>query len=128
MPRKRRAIAVVVPDASPLLTLAAVDRLSIFSLFTVPVTIVAVVAEEAQRSENDTTGRVARWLAARLNNVSIAETMVGFGLRTKRERGEQPPTTNLGEIAVDEFATALAKRGHPNQIPLVWFEDPDVLE
>jgi hypothetical protein len=34
----------------------------------------------------------------------------------------------LGEIAVDEYATQVALRGSPIFIPLVLFEDPDVLE
>jgi hypothetical protein len=46
----------------------------------------------------------------------------------RRERGEDPPTGQLGEIAVDEHATALARQGNPALVPLVLFEDPDVLE
>jgi hypothetical protein len=62
------------------------------------------------------------------NRVVIAETLVGLGFRTKLERGETPSSSNLGEIAVDEYATQVALRGSPTFIPLVLFEDPDVLE
>jgi hypothetical protein len=34
----------------------------------------------------------------------------------------------LGEIAVDEYATALARSTGPSFVPLVLFEDPDVLD
>ena len=53
---------------------------------------------------------------------------IGFGFKTKLERGEAPPSGNLGEIAVDEYATRLAHRGSQTFVPLVLFEDPDVLE
>ncbi len=54
--------------------------------------------------------------------------MVGLGFRTKMERGKSPRCGNLGEIAVDEYATDLARHASPNFVPLVLFEDPNVLE
>ncbi len=37
------------------------------------------------------------------------------------------PTTTC-EIAVDEYATRLARQDDPRVVPLVLFEDPDILE
>lgn len=128
MIRRNTPITLVVPDASPLLSLGRVDRLDIFSAFVVPIHIVDVVAEEAVRPQNDVNSAVRAWLDKRPNNVSIVETNVGLGLKHRRERGETPQTGNLGEIAVDEYATVLARQGSDRLIPLVLFEDPDMLE
>jgi hypothetical protein len=62
------------------------------------------------------------------NRIAIIETWVEFGFRTKLERGETPKSGNRGEIAVDEYATQLALAASPTFVPLVLFEDPDVLE
>ncbi len=128
MVRKRVPTALIVPDASPLVTLGRVGRLDVLSLFTVPIHIVDVVLEEAQRSPNDTSGAVRRWWETRPNNVQEVSTLVGDGLRYRRSRGENPKTGGLGEIAVDEYASIVARTGRQDEIPLVLFEDPDILE
>jgi hypothetical protein len=126
--RERKTIKVIIPDASPLLTLARVGRLDVFRHFVVPIQIVDVVREEALRAANDVTGNVRKWFDALPNNVEIVDTTVGLGLQARRARGEDPSTGQIGEIAVDELATGLARQGNPTMIPLVLFEDPDVLE
>ena len=128
MVRKRVPTKLIVPDASPLVTLGRVGRLDVLSLFTVPVHVVDVVLEEARRPRNDTSGAVRRWWEMRPNNVQEVSTLVGDGLRYRRSRGESPKTGGLGEIAVDEYASMLARTGGREEIPLVLFEDPDMLE
>lgn len=98
MIRRNVPITLVVPDASPLLSLGRIGRLDIFSAFVVPIHIVDVVAEEAVRPQNDVNGAVRAWLDKRPNNISIIETNVGLGLRHRRERGETPQTGNLGRL------------------------------
>jgi hypothetical protein len=120
--------AVIIPDASPVLTLARVGRLDLFETFSAPVHIVNQVHYEITRASNDPDGKVAAWLERMGNQINIVETLVGFGFRTKLERGEAPRSRNLGEIAVDEYATQLALTAPPGFIPLVLFEDPDVLQ
>jgi hypothetical protein len=126
--RERKTIKVIIPDASPLLTLARVGRLDVLRHFVVTIQVVDVVKEEALRPVNDVTGNLRKWFDALPNNVEIVDTTVGLGLQARRQRGEDPPTGQLGEIAVDEHATVLARQGNPAVIPLVLFEDPDVLE
>jgi hypothetical protein len=53
---------------------------------------------------------------------------VGVGYQTRRARNPQEPGGNLGEIAVDEYATALAHSTAPGFVPLVLFEDPDIMQ
>jgi hypothetical protein len=69
--RKRGAITVIIPDASPLLTLARVGRLDVFRHFVVPIQIVDLVKEEALRPVNDVTENVKRWFDTLPNNVEV---------------------------------------------------------
>jgi len=128
MPRKAVDVAVIIPDASPVLTLARIGRLDLFETFATPIEIVDQVHYEITKSANDPDGKVAAWLNRMSNRITIVETMVGLGFRTRLERGETPRGASLGEIAVDEYATQLARAGAPSFFPLVLFEDPDVLE
>ena len=121
-------LGAAVTHVSPLLTLARVGRLDVFRHFVVTIQIVDVVREEALRAANDVTENVRKWFDALPNNVEIVDTTVGLGLQARRARGEDPSTGQLGEIAVDEYATGLSRQGNPAMIPLVLFEDPDVLE
>ena len=111
-----------------MLTLARIGRLDLFDTFTAPIHIVDQVRYEITREANDPKGEVKAWLQQMSNRVIIEETLVGLGFQTKVECGETPSIANLGEIAVDEYATSLAWRGSPTFVPLVPFEDPDVLE
>src|SRR5476649_1283425 len=106
-------VAVIIPDASPVITLARIDRLDLFETFTAPMQIVDQVRYEITRPANDPDGKVAAWLLRMGNRIAVVETLVGFGFRTKLERGEMPRGGNLGEIAVDEYATQLALAASP---------------
>lgn len=128
MTRKTVDIAVIIPDASPVLTLARIGRLDLLGSFAVPVRIVDQVYDEITRPENDPKGEVADGLRRLHNQIEIVETNVGLGYKTRRARDPQAPSGNLGEIAVDEYATALAHGTGPAFIPLVLFEDPDVMD
>ena len=128
MSRKPVEVAVIIPDSSPVLTLARIGRLDLFETFSTPIEIVDQVRYEITKPANDPDGKVAAWLERMGNRITIVETLVGFGFRIKMERGETPRGGNLGEIAIDEYATRLALTAPPAFVPLVLFEDPDVLE
>jgi hypothetical protein len=128
MARRSIDVAVIIPDASPVLTLARVGRLDLLGTFAVPVQIVDQVHYEITKPENDPKGDVAAGLQRLHNQIEIVETNVGVGFATRRARDPQTPGGGLGEIAVDEYATALAHSTGPNFVPLVLFEDPDVME
>jgi hypothetical protein len=128
MARKVIDVAVIIPDASPVLTLARIGRIDLLASFTVPIRIVDQVLFEITKPENDPAGEVAAALHRLDNRVEIIETNVGVGFRTRRANNPREPAGNLGEIAVDEYATMLAHTTGPGFVPLVLFEDPDVLE
>jgi hypothetical protein len=114
-------VAVIIPDASPVITLARIDRLDLFETFSAPIQIVDQVRYEITRPANDPDGKVAAWLLRMGNRITVVETLVGFGFRTKLERGETPRGGNLGEIAVDEYATQLTLAASSTFVPLVLF-------
>jgi hypothetical protein len=128
MARKSVDVAVIIPDASPVLTLARINRLDLFETFAAPVQIVDQVHYEITKAANDPNGLVAAWLKRMGNRIAIIETNVGIGFQVRRSRNPDTPGGNLGEIAVDEYATQLALAASPTFIPLVLFEDPDILE
>jgi len=59
MTRKIVDIAVIIPDASPVLTLARIHRLDLFETFSAPIEIVDQVHYEITKPANDPEGRVA---------------------------------------------------------------------
>jgi hypothetical protein len=128
MARRIVDVAVIIPDASPVLTLARIGRIDLLGSFTVPIKIVDQVYFEITKPENDPAGEVAAALNRLHNHIEIIETNVGVGFQTRRARNPREPSGNLGEIAVDEYATMLAHTTGPGFVPLVLFEDPDVME
>jgi hypothetical protein len=125
--RKVVDVAVIIPDASPVLTLARVGRIDLLGSFSVPLHIVDQVLYEITKPENDPQGTVAAGLAPLHNQIRIIETNVGVGFRVRRARDPATPSGNLGEIAIDEYASLLANTTGPGFVPLVLFEDPDVM-
>jgi hypothetical protein len=128
MARKIVDVAVIIPDASPVLTLARVGRVDLLAGFTAPIKIVDQVQYEITKPQNDPRGEVVAALERLHNQIEIVETNVGVGFLERRARNPQEPSADLGEIAVEEYATSLARTSGPSFVPLVLFEDPDVLE
>ena len=128
MSRKVVDVAVILPDASPVLTLARVGRVELLGSFSLPIKIVDQVFYEVTKPQNDSDGLVASGFRLLHNQIEVIETNVGVGYQTRRSRNPTEPSGNLGEIAVDEYATTLAGTSGPSFIPLVLFEDPDVME
>jgi hypothetical protein len=128
MARKKAVdVALIIPDASPVLTLARIDRLELLMAFDVPIRIVDQVHYEITKPENDPQGRVTDFLRRHGNRIEIVETVVGTGFQTLRRRDPETPSSDLGELAVSEYARRLIKTSGPHFVPLVLFEDPDML-
>ena len=121
-------VAVIIPDASPLLTLARIDRLDLLATFRVPIHIVDQVVYEVSKPEHDPSGKITAFLKRSSNQIQIVETAVGAGFKLMRERDPSTKSSNLGEAAVNEYALRLRRTNTPSFVPMVLFEDPDVLE
>ena len=97
MTRKIVDIAVIIPDASPVLTLARIGRIDLFGTFAVPVRIVDQVHDEITQPENDPRGDIAVALHRLHNHIEIVETNVGAGFRARRARGETREPQSRGD-------------------------------
>ena len=124
MPRKMVDVAVIIPDASPVRTLGGIDRIDLLGRFSVPVRVVDQVYYEITKPANDPKGEVAAGLRRLHNQIEIVETNVGVGFQTRLGRDPLTPSGNLGEIAVDEYATMLAHSTGPAFVPLVLLRTP----
>ena len=121
-------VAVIIPDASPVLTLARIGRVDLLGSFSIPIHIVDQVHYEITKNANDPDGKIAAALHRLHNQIVIIQTATGAGFRTLRATDPKFPSKNLGEQAVDEYARRIARLQSPILIPLVLFEDPDVLK
>ena len=110
---------MIIPDASPVLTLVRIGRLDLLGSFTVPVRIVDQVHYEITKPENDTNGEAAAGLARLHNQIEIVETNVGVGYQIRRARNPQEPSGNLGEI--EWTNTRLRWRGAPARALSRWY-------
>jgi hypothetical protein len=129
MPKRKKEsvdVAVILADASPILTLQRIGRLDVFGMFNVPIHIVDQVHWEVTRSENDPTATIADTLKRMGNQIEIIETLTGLGFQAKRARDPKTPSGSVGELAVNEYAISLIRSGGPRFVPLVFYEDPDM--
>ncbi len=121
MARKKTVdIAIIIPDASPVLTLARINRLDLLLTFNVPIRIVDQVHYEITKPQNDADGHVAAFLHRMGNQLEVVETSVGVGFKTRIVRDPNARSSNLGEEAVSEYARTLAKTSGPS------FRPPDL--
>ena len=121
-------VAIVVSDASPILTLHRIGHLDVLALFAVPVHVVDQVHWEITKPENDPNGEIAAALKKLGNQITIIRTPTGVGFQKLREADPTYPSRNLGEMAVNEYVVGLQRTTGPRFVPLVLFEDPDVLD
>ena len=124
--KKIVGVAVILPDASPILTLARIGRLDLLYGFGVPIHIVDQVYWEVTKSAHDPDGVIKAALARLHNRLHIIETSTGVGYKIRSAKDPSIRSRNLGEIAVSEYAVSLRKSNGPNFIPLVLYEDPDM--
>jgi hypothetical protein len=80
-------VAVIIPDASPVLTLARIGRLDLFEFFSAPIQIVDQFHYEITKTANDRGGTVAAWFQRMGNRITIVETLVGLGVSDKNGPG-----------------------------------------
>ena len=73
MSRKTVDVAVIIPDASPVLTLAWIGRLDLLDTFAVPVRLVDQVLHEITKPENDPNGSVFDGLKRLHNRLEIVD-------------------------------------------------------
>lgn len=126
--RKLVYVSVIIPDASPVLTLSRIGRLDLLERFKAPIHIVDQVHYEITKPANDRDGKIADFIRRHGNMINIVATTVGDGFQARLARDPNTSSKDLGELAVEEYARYLRRSTGPSFVPLVLFEDPDVLE
>ena len=96
MTRKVADVAVIIPDASPVLTLARIGSIDLLGSFTVPIKIVDQVFYEITKTQNDPKGEVGAALKKLHNQIDVVETNVGVGL-------SKPPRTSRAKTSLSRL-------------------------
>ena len=114
-------LAVLLPDAGPLITLAYADALDLLSKPGWPIVLVDMVLHEVTRNQTPTSQKLARWVEG--NKVEIRTTRtfqhyqqtLAAGAATARK-------SNLGELAIQETMNDFAL-DQPQKTGIFLFED-----
>jgi hypothetical protein len=114
MARKAVDVAVVIPDAGPVLTLGRIGRIDLLGTFSVPVQIVDQVHYEITKPENDPKGDVAAGLKRLHNHLQIIETNVGVGFRCARQTGARKDRTPCRHGMTEHYQHELVDIMHFN--------------
>lgn len=107
MVKVSESLAVLLPDAGPLITLAYADALDFLLKPGWPVQVVDMVLHEVTRNTTPTGEKIRQWVTDRAIPVLITRTFKYF-LATQSGGETQPRKSNLGEIAIQEAMNELA--------------------
>lgn len=97
-----RHARIILPDASPLFSLAAVDALDLLLKLGMPVVLTDYIEWEATRSGSVTAERIARWIAENKPVVEVVATEGGADRIRKDKAGISDRRKNMGEESVFE--------------------------
>lgn len=118
------ALALIVTDTSPLLTLVLADALDVLLRPGLPVSIPDAVYVEATRVRGAPGAeQIVAWLNDHLDAVRIVPTDIGIDQQRRLEEGRT--IRGLGEQAAIETLDRFL-RSHPSAEALLLFEDSDV--
>ncbi len=97
-----RQTKLILPDASPLFSLAGIDRLDLLLLPKLPVVLTDYIEWEATRNRGATALRIEKWIAGNRPLVTVVETETGKDRIRKDRAGIPDRRKNMGEITVFE--------------------------
>lgn len=97
-----RRTRIILADASPLFSFAAIDRLDILFAAGFPIALTDYVEWEATRSGSVTALRIADWLSRNRPLVTVVETETGEEKIRKEKDGKADRRNNVGEITIFE--------------------------
>lgn len=115
---------MVIPDSSPLISLALGHSLDLLLKMNIPIRLVDVVLDETiGHSEKPGVADIRRFVEDNSHSVEVVETVIGRLIREKIEREPGFRGKNLGEAAIAEFLSNLDDYIPGNDPVLVLFED-----
>lgn len=121
-------VALLVPDAGPLISLGKAGRLEILLKLSLHVYVVDQVLYETTRDPwHEDARRIAAFVRENQGSVHVFETEVGRAAAARRAAGETSRQRGQGEAAVAEFLARLDEvLEQPDDRALILFEDSDV--
>lgn len=121
MAKALEPLAVLLPDAGPLITLAYADALDLLLKPGWPVQVVDMVLHEVTRNATPTSEKIRQWVAGLSIPVLTTRTFQYY-LAAQSEGETRPRKSNLGEIAMQEAMNELALAA-PTTTGIFLFED-----
>lgn len=97
-----RQAQLLLTDASPLFSFAAIDQLDLMFGAGLPIVLTDYIEWEATRSSSVTAIRISDWLGRNKPFVSIVETETGQARIKKEKEGRADPRKNIGEQTIFE--------------------------
>ena len=122
-----KRIALVIPDAGPLISLGRADRLDLLLRLDVPIFLVDQVVFEATHSRHhQDAAQIRVFIQAHAEQVRVVTTFVGAAAAAARQQKPEARPRGLGEAAIAEFYSRIDEFIDPNRPVLVLFEDSDI--
>lgn len=125
-----RRVALLIPDAGPLISLGRIDRLSLLLLLDLPIYLVDQVVYEVTRDLKFVDAqRIRVFIDQNASTVRVFRTVVGDAAAQRRAGGETGRQKGQGEAAVAEFlARSDEVLASPDDPVLLLYEDSDILK
>jgi hypothetical protein len=122
-----KRVALVIPDAGPLISLGKADRLDLLLRLEIPIYLVDQVIFEATRVPSyDDAHRITAFIRDNPDRVRVVTTFVGTAAAQARAGDPALPQRGLGEAAIAEFYGRIDEVIDPAEPILILFEDSDV--
>ncbi|MFZ2627249.1 MAG: hypothetical protein WAX67_00005 [Rugosibacter sp.] len=114
-------LAVLLPDAGPLITLAYADALDLLSKPGWPIMLVDMVLHEVTRNQTPTSRKLARWVEGNKVEIRTTRTFQHYQ-QTLAAGASTARRSNLGELAIQETMNDFAL-DQPQKTGIFLFED-----
>lgn len=114
-------LAVLLPDAGPLITLAYADALDLLSKPGWPIMLVDMVLHEVTRNQTPTSQKLARWVEGNMVEIRTTRTFQHYQ-QTLAAGAATARKSNLGELAIQETMNDFAL-DQPQKTGIFLFED-----
>jgi hypothetical protein len=119
-----RRVTLLIPDSSPLISLAIGNSLDLLLKLDIPIRLVDVVYwETVLDHEKPGAAEIEKFVGANPKAIEVVETTVGNLLKDRRMREPDFRWKNLGEAAISEFLADLDDHLPDNNPVLVLFDD-----
>jgi hypothetical protein len=101
-----RRTRIILPDASPLFSFAAIDALPLLQEAGLPIILTDYIEWEATRSGSETAKRIANWIRSNRQAISVIETETGKDRIQKESAGVPDKRKNVGEQTIFEAVSS----------------------